>query len=344
MAEYSPPEVMSVMSLVDAFLKWESVNGPPRGHERYHPSAFGKCLRQMQYQRYNERGWLGEVPEESHQAFLLRVFGNGHSMHDRWRSYFEGLGILKGYWKCMNPTCGFYDDNGNLDKTLSVNDLRADPGRFLRMRREYGRDQLQGSFRPEQCVCGWNKFHYDEISVVDDELNFYGHCDIILDFSRFNPDVIKGIKTDFNFQDLPTKPVVVDMKSINHFDFQDVAKGNPHDYYEVQLMIYANVLQCEYGILIYENKNNQRTASFRIDKHADTKWPQIREQAILMNQMVEVEREDGTIDHLLPPPRPSVQDSKDCSYCQFKSICHASPIWEDAEFQKKRKEFYGSLL
>jgi hypothetical protein len=343
MAEYLPPEVSSVIDLVDTYLKWTAATAPDRGHERYHPSAWGQCLRKMQYQRYVERGWLTAAPEE-HAPFLLRIFGNGHSMHDRWRSYFEGLGILKGYWKCQNPACAFVDKNGNIDNSLKIDDLMADPGHFLKLRREYGRDELHGVFRPEKCVCGWNKFHYDEISVVDEQLNFYGHADMILDFSRFDPDKLSKVPQSYKIADLPNKPVVVDMKSCNHFDFQEVAKGNPHSYYEVQLMVYANILKCDYGILIYENKNNQRTAAFRVDRNEDTLWPQIRQQAIDMNDMVEVIDENGQVHHLLPPPRPAFQDSKDCSYCQFKDICHASSIWEDPELQKKRKEFYGDLI
>lgn len=343
MAEYLPPEVRGVMGVVDTYLRWSNVNQSPRGHEHYHPSAFGNCLRQMQYLRYQERGWV-QGSKDNPEPFMIRVWGNGHSMHDRWRSYFEALGILKGVWVCTNPTCGFCDDNGIVEQTLNLNSLISDPGLWMKKRRVYGKDVLQGVFRPDKCICGWNRFRYDEISVIDKELNFYGHADIILDFSRFDPGVFDGFKLAFDLKDLPTGNVVVDMKSINHFDFQDVAKGNAHAYYEIQLNIYANVLKCDYGILIYENKNNQRTAAFRIDKSEDTIWPDIQRQAILMNEMVDVTDDDGNVHHLLPPPRPSLKESKDCNYCLFKTQCHDSSIWDDPELQKKRLEFYGKTL
>lgn len=343
MAEYMPPEVLAVIGVVDTYIKWENTNDAPRGHERYHPSAFGKCLRLMQYQRYAERGYI-EAKKENYDAPLLRVFQNGHSMHDRWRGYFEGLGVLKGYWKCTNPYCASIDDNGNQLPNTAIKTMMEDPGSWLKKRRVYGTDSLQGCFKPKKCKCGWNKFHYDELDVVDKDLNFYGHADMILDFSNFDPESLSGTKRGYKLEDLPKTPVVVDMKSINHFDFQNVAKGESHDYYETQLTVYANVLDCEYGILIYENKNNQKTSAFRINRNADTLWPQIQNQAKMMCEMAEVIDEEGNVHHLLPPPRPAFKDEKECEWCSYKDLCHESSIWDDPELREKRKEFYGEML
>lgn len=340
MAAYLPPEVLAIIDSVDSYLRWSNINQPPRGHERYHPSAFGNCLRQMQYDRYHERGWV-EKKTEDPEPWLLRIFGVGHSMHDRWRSYFEELGVLKGYWTCTNPFCAAWDDNGKM--TINPDHLMNNVKNLSKQRRSYGRNELQGVFKPKQCVCGWNKFHYDEIDIVDEEMNIYGHCDMVLDFTALDKSKFEGVKQVCNFEHLPTGPVVVDMKTINHFEYQKIAGGSPHDYYVVQLMIYANILKCDYGVLIYENKNNQRVAAFKIDKRENDYWPQIRRQAILMNDMVEVE-DEGRIVHLLPPPRPDSKDHKNCEYCGYKEICHSSPIWDDPELNAKRKEFYGDLL
>lgn len=343
MPDFITPEITAVLGLVDTYLQWENANQPPRGHERYHPSAFGKCLRMMQYQRYEERGLIKGEPGGI-DTHILRTFGNGHAMHDRWRTYFEGLGILRGYWRCQNPLCAATDNNGTIDPKISIADLMADPGHWLKLRRTYGTEELQGCFRPEQCICGWKKFHYMEIDVVDKDLNFAGHCDIILDFSHFDPAKWQGEKKLYNPDDLPKSNVVVDMKSINHFDFQNVAKGNPHDYYQVQLMIYANVLKCDYGILLYENKNNMRTAAFKVPRSEDYLWPQIVKQANLMNDVVDSTDEYGEPLCLLPPPRPFDKDSKDCDWCAYKQICHSSPIWDNADLYEIRKDFYGDLL
>jgi hypothetical protein len=348
MANYLPPEIIAVLDCVDTYLRWDNVNQPPRGHQRIHPSAFGKCLRKMQYERYEELGIL-EGGEDEKDPSVLRIFGNGHSMHDRWRQYFENLGVLKGYWTCTNPFCAAWQDNGEPalkddGSRLDINDLMENSEFFLKQRRRYGREELQGCFKPQQCKCGWQKFKYDEVDVKSDELNIYGHADLILDFSQLDHSKIEGVKNDCRLAHLPTGVVVADMKSINHFGYQEVSKGEPHSEYCVQLMIYANILQCDFGILIYENKNTQKTCAFRIDKNEDTLWPQIQEQAKTMSDMAAVVDENGIHLNLLPPPRPLSLDSKDCEYCRFKGNCELSSIWDDPNLNQIRKDFYGDLL
>lgn len=335
---YSPPEVNAVSGLIDTFLRWKNENEPPRGFERYHPSAFGKCLRQMQYDRYAERGYI-DRPVEEFEPFLLRIFGNGHSMHDRWRDYFDELGILRGYWQCQNAMCAAFRDDGTFDDSAPAV-FQETPGEIARHRRWYGKDDIQGVFRPDRCICGSTKFHYHEIDVVSDELNFYGHCDAIIDFSRFDGSKYMNVKQSYLVDYLPTKPVVVDFKTINMFDFKDIKEnGTPHDYYVTQLTIYANVLDCDFGILLYENKNNQNTLSFRVDRNSDTLFELVRMQAQQMNDMVEVE-DNGELFHLLPPPKPLQQEDKECGYCKYREMCFASGVWEDPELAEKRREFY----
>lgn len=107
----APAEVQALHGVVNTFLRWKSLNGPPRGHEIYHPSAFGNCLRKMQYQRYVERGYI-QVAPEAHEAKTVRIFDTGHTMHARWAKYWEELGVLRGIWECNNPCCGLWDNDG----------------------------------------------------------------------------------------------------------------------------------------------------------------------------------------------------------------------------------------
>lgn len=343
MPEFTPPEVIAVMGLIETYNQWKNVNGPPRGFERYHPSAFGKCLRKMQYERYEELGYVegvSKIPE----AFMCRIWETGHTMHDRWRGYFEALGVLKGYWQCNNPFCKAYENNGHINPDALK---YYQDGNWNHRTRWYGKDQLQGCFKPAKCICGCKDFTYHEIDVVSKELNFYGHCDMVLDFSNFDPNMLlqgNPVVQVYAPECLPKKPVVVDMKTINMFDFQDLDKDGPAHEYMIQLTIYANILDCESGILIYENKNNSKTKIFQINKNTDTVWAEVRKQALEMNEMVEVLDEDGNVHHLLPPPRPTFPDDEECSRCQFSSQCHESSIWNDPDLDQKRKDFYGILL
>lgn len=340
--EFKTPEtgITAIVGLVETYNQWKNKNQGPRGFEKYHPSAFGHCLRLMQYQRYEERGYIS-VDNDLPEPQMIRIWDNGHAMHDRWRSYFEGIGVLKGYWQCSNPLCKIYDNDGNIDNSL-INIYKD--GGHIKHSRMYGKDNLQGCFKPDKCICGCKNFIYHEVDVVSEELNFYGHCDLILDFSNFNPSKFDGVSQRYMPEYLPKKPVVVDMKTINMFDFQNLDKTGPDHAYEVQLTIYSNILDCEYGVLIYENKNNSKIKAYKIDRNADTDFQEIRRQAIEMNDMVEVTDEDGNIRHLLPPPRPNFVHDSECSRCKYASLCHRSSIWNDPELDKKRKEFYGTLL
>jgi hypothetical protein len=99
-----PAEVTNVLNVLNTYLKWKSLNGPPRGYLKYHPSSFGSCLRKAQYQRYTDMGLIN-VQKEAVEPKSIRIFDTGHSMHARWAQYFEDIGVLRGVWECTNPDC-----------------------------------------------------------------------------------------------------------------------------------------------------------------------------------------------------------------------------------------------
>ena len=326
------PEVVNVLNVLNTYLKWNNLNGPPRGYEHYHPSSFGGCLRKVQYQRYADMG-LVHPHKEDMDPKTLRIFDTGHSMHARWAGYFEKIGILRGVWECTNPSCWQCDDQG---QHLAHEPSYANTHGHDKPRK-YGKDNKLGCFKPEKCACGNTNFHYHEITVEDKELNFRGHCDQILDFSKFDPSMFsKGNPVDvlFRVEDLPKKPIVLDMKSINSFGFKSKLEHGPSLVYRTQLVIYCNVLDLEYGVLIYENKDDSSTKIYKVDRNPDM-WNIIKRQAQHMNDMVP--------DQLVPPPRPLSKDDYECRYCEFQSMCHRAKIWDDPDLLRKRLKFYGVL-
>ena len=306
---YTAPEVTSILGVVDTFLRWK--NNKTKGNRTYtsyHPSEFGKCLRKAQYRRYVDMG-LMEVEAEDLDSQKLRLFDKGHNMHLRWQKYFAEIGAIRGLWKCRNPLCT----------------------------KVYGEEEKQGIFCPNVCTeCGSAKFHYEEIRIIDEELNFRGHADIILDFSRIKDDGLefKGVRSSFNIDHLPMTPVVVDMKTINQDSFKRLSAG-AHLEYVIQLNIYMYELGCDYGLLIYENKNRSDIVAFKVKKDEamieDIKW-----QAIMLDKMTEGNR--------LPPPRPKSKADYECKYCEFAPHCHKCSIWSSDQFDEKRKNFYKGLL
>lgn len=298
------------------------------------------CLRKMQYQFYEEKGYklhpsITLPPPTPIDGRVARIFANGHSMHERWAHLFDRMGILRGVWECSNECCHLWDDNGQF--------ITGEPGienpSLPREGRKYGLDKSIGCFKPKKCVCGNTKFRYHEILVEDKSLNFRGHADQILDFSNFDPDRLKsGNKVDilFDVNSLPKKPIVNDMKTINSNQFNPKGFGKvtslPKLEHQIQLTIYINILDLEYGMLIYENKDDSDTKIFQVERNASL-WDKIKEQSINMQAMVEGK--------LLPPPRPDNQTGYECRDCRYKTICHSSKIWKDKQIGEKRQKFYN---
>lgn len=329
---FVPDEIRAINGLVEDWVKHLEKIQRPRGYNSYHPSAMGKCLRQMQYYRYAELGYL-EMPESQFDGRMLRLFEKGHNMQSRWERYFTDMGVLRGIWKCNSPHCRLSDNSGKIvgvNDSICVDDLSSP--------RIYGDKDKLGSFKPDRCVCGSKDFSYHEVSVKDYELNIGGNVDFILDFSKFSTDIFKESCCNFDPDHLPKSPIVVDMKTCGKWSWDNqVIKSGPHLAYQVQIMIYTNLLGCEYGIIIYENKNDSHVKAFKIPKKSDTWFETVKKQLKMMNEMVEFKK--------LPPPRNLDKSDFECSKCPFAPCCHASKIWDSREnLQQKRKAFYGDML
>lgn len=328
-----PEDIQAFNGLIDDHIQHGIVSQPPRGYATYHPSAFGKCLRQMKYLEYAEAGHI-PMPVPSAESRMARIWALGHDVQSRWERYFTDLGILRGVWECVSPHCMKFSDEGDFyaDQKIKTNNA----GKLFR--RRFGEDDLQGCFKPEKCACGSTEFSYHEVSVKDKDMNLFGHADCILDFSRLDESQLEGVKRTFNMDNLPKGVVVADLKTCNLNNYRNkVQKKGPDLGYQIQLTIYANLLDCEYGILIYECKNDCALKTFHIPRNEDTWWLLLRKQAALMMNMTPKKR--------LPPPRPFSMEDYDCKYyCEFKDICKKSGIWECPDLKEKRKKFYGNLL
>jgi CRISPR/Cas system-associated exonuclease Cas4 (RecB family) len=320
----------AICGVIDTYLRYRSEKSKgDRKYTHYHPSEFGKCLRKSQYKRYSEEKLI-EVHKQELDSKQIRLFDKGHNMHSRWASYFSEIGILRGRWKCKNPFCYKMKDGNCIEEHANSGDetLKGHKSRI------YGENQKQGVFVPSVCYCGCSKFEYLENRVVDNNLNFAGNCDLILDFTNISNQSFEGVRRSFDIQNLPKKSIVADMKTINAKQFEEKfgLKGSgPHFEYIVQLTIYIHILDCEYGLLIYENKNDSNINMFKVERNQKM-FDLISEQAMTLNEMFSLK--------LLPPPRPKTKNDYECRYCEYKDICHNSSIWEDTKLSKIRKDFY----
>ncbi len=291
------------------------------------------CLRSQQYKHYAWKGLI-DVRLPDPDSTKQRLFDKGHNMHDRWSNYFDKIGgILLGRWRCKNLLCYMFDDKGNVKNNYPLEEIYKD-----KKTRIMGEKEVGGIFRPKKCVCGCSDFEYLETHVRCPEFNIKGNADIVLNCKNLNEERFKGVRISYNNKFLPLKDskVVIDMKTCgsNAWKNQIMAKG-PHKDYLIQLTIYTHILDCDYGIIAYENKDNSKMAWFQVPRN-DEWWEVIKYQTKTMIEMSKNRK--------LPPPKYSSKSNYSCKWCEFRELCHKSKIWDSPNLNKNRREFYKSLL
>ncbi len=334
--EYTPKEVSALLGLVDTYMRYSNYKKRnDRSYEYYHPSEIGKCLRKQQYKHYAQKGYI-KVEFEPFESKILRLFDKGHNMHNRWTSYFDKMGnILLGKWRCLNPLCLMADDEGKYKSIIKDS---------AEMIMEKNKTRIYGEsgpvFRPAKCICGCKKFTYEEADVIDESLNLKGRSDMIINCDNLDVDKFKDVSITFDKRFLPIngKKMVGDFKTINDRQCTNrLMKKGAHREYLIQLTIYTHILDCDYGMLMYENKNNSEMYWYMVPRN-DKWWEIIKYQLRTMIDMAE-----GSV-HRLPPPRPSDKKDYECMNCEFKNICRKSSIWDKKNFNDIRRNFYKDLL
>jgi hypothetical protein len=330
---YTPKDVSSMMNLIDTFIRNKMVEEKgTRSYDHYHPSEIGKCLRKQQYLHYAWKGLI-DVKFKPHTSLKQRLFDKGHNMHDRWVRYFDEIGnVLMGRWKCKNKLCHMFNDAGFMDNSLDISEVHK-----KNLTRIYG--QKGAIFRPEKCVCGCYDFEYLETKVIDKDLNIKGNADLVINCENLKEERFNEVRISYNDEFLPKgdSKVVIDMKSIGDGPWkrQVMTKG-PHKDYLIQLTSYIHILDCDYGILAYENKNDSEMAWFKVPRN-DKWWEIIQYQTRTMIEMAKNRK--------LPPPKHLTKSDYICKQqCNFRELCHKSKIWDSPDLDKKRKSFYKSLL
>lgn len=276
-----------------------------RDYRHFHPSEWDDCKRRTAYAFYEARGYIS-VKTECLQIDpqSQRIFGNGHHLHYRWGSYLESIGGLRGVWRCAN-----FEAHRSNDKIVP----------YL-----MGVNEKLGILRPDKCpVCGCERFIYQEVGFHDEETNWGGHVDAVIDimeFIKYNELKMK-VEDDFKF-------LIVDFKSINYFDFKKLEAPKPE--HMTQMQIYLYLSGCKYGKFIYEDKNYQNVKEFLVVR--DDKMLAVKKaEAIHLKELITTKSPKG---HWRLPPRG--YDSKShtrCRQCKFRGDC-----WDGRHDKKPAKK------
>ena len=261
----------------ESFLLKNGLEGDKhRGYDHFHPSAFGSCLRKMAFQHY-------KIPKDKLiDPKTYRVFEAGHAHHYRMQSHFAQMGILRGYWKCR--LCS----------------------------KVHGTDNKIGIFCPEDCECketikkidpnfnglkrkSLDLFEYEEILLKDDEYNFKGHCDGIIELVK----------------DTPKERYVIDFKTVKAEKFAFLRE--PDNVYVVQINIYMWLSGVKKGIIFYEEKNSHELKEFRVN-YNEEKVEEIKKNALKLNEVFKA-RQIPSI------PKTFKKENKPCCYCEYATTC-----------------------
>lgn len=272
---------VSVEFMVRPYIVKQALNND-RSYDEFHPSAWGSCLRKIAYQYYNEKEKFLEKTFRDVDPRMERIFANGHGTHHRWQSCMDGAGILRGHWQCDNPNCGMV--YGKNDKLGIFNPLRTEKG--------------------WKCLkCGNDKsLTYAEVKVISDSVyNFKGSVDAIID--------VRG--TPFA-QNNKYDVFVADLKTMKDEMFS--ALDGPKPEHVVQVHIYMWLLDLQGGVVVYENKDDQRVREEFVPRD-ESVIERIKAQAVWMR---------GLLAEKKLPFRPAglTKSQFPCRFCEFVNICY----------------------
>ena len=302
-------ENISIIDLVDDFLKRRAVEDDDRNNSFFHPSEFSSCKRKIAYKYYAYKGaFEHETSADNIDPKLQRIFSNGHFVHSRWEGYLRdkrcARNMLKGYWRCKNAYA--HELAWKVDSSKKKEDCQP---------KIYGKDFTLGILYPDQpCECGCDDYEYSEIGYYNEEILMGGNVDTIL----LTP---------------AGEHIILDYKSAKSRIFSKIWQ-KPKPEHEVQMQCYLYLSGLNHGKFIYECKDDQSLNEVEVYRD-EYKIRAIVETAKLLKEIVTVPKENGKF--AIPPRTNSLipdldrfaqfeikkysSDTMECRYCPFSKIC-----------------------
>lgn len=167
-----------------------------------------------------------------------------------------------------------------------------------------------------------------ELSLKDESLCIYGRSDAIVwnflddafeeEEDTSNQIELYNTKDEVIYVGPKNRVLLVDFKSIQDKSFNKLPKKKPKKEHEMQLQLYFYLTGINKGILYYENKNNQQTTEYVIERN-DKIISDVLEE---IKYCVDLAKQRELAPRLLKPT--DVQ----CRYCDFREICwpNAAPF------------------
>jgi hypothetical protein len=108
---------------------------------------------------------------------------------------------------------------------------------------------------------------FDHGGTFEDRMKKYlKKADIYIDdeVSVKNEDPPISGRIDFIVKHDKHKEALLELKTIKDEDFRDLKEAPKHEHM-IQLQIYLNLTDRNYGVVMYENKNDQKLKAFKVD-------------------------------------------------------------------------------
>ncbi len=129
---------------------------------------------------------------------------------------------------------------------------------------------------PEQVIDDNLQRIFDNGSWLEERMaSYFTKMDILLDRemeAKSDNPPISG-RADFLLKHEDYDKIGLELKSINDRGFEAL-KNRPKREHTIQLQIYLHILKLPYGVVLYENKNNQKLKAFGMLPDPDI-WAQI---------------------------------------------------------------------
>ena len=287
--------------MYDNWLTSGHLDGQYRDYSYFHPSDLGYCIRKAVLMKLDFPGRFYVMPR------LQRIFENGHSTHARFQEHLGKMGVLYGNWICSN--C-----EKVLGKESRIGIPRPSNCHYCKnpKTREVFDNKGNRIWGPEPI------FHYKELRVENSVMDVKGHSDGVIN--------IKGTNH------------VVDFKTCSQAAFNDVKiRNQPMEAHVFQINIYMYILQVDYGLLVYENRNDLRIKEFLLKKD-----PAVLKEVINRIKVAKAALENNTVPEIplgLTDTSFACAGYPGCPPCPFFYHCHPAAAERAMQFEAKYQDF-----